>query len=195
MSTNQSLNDLGAQTSAVLGMLYLVDVRLIHSTTGEKIKHRLLMVGCEQQDIERKLRWVFDVREFSSFAIVATEKVREKVHVLSTVITAETPAAGPIVEVGERTTVVPQGLILREDYDPNLYAVGITTTMLATDEAHALRKVGRALIASATAGKSHSAASLSDDSRIQVERIPKSTGYAKPRDVSAESNRAHVVRG
>lgn len=181
--------------SSVFGMLYLVDVRLIRLATNEKIKHRLLIVGCEQKDIERKLRWVFDSREFSSISINSVEKVREKVHILSTVVTAEAPAVGPIVAIGERTTPVPQGSVLQEAYDPHLYAVGVTTTMLAKDEAHALRKVGSALIASASEGKSHSAPSLSAESQIQVERISKSSGYAKPRDVSAELNRAHLVRG
>lgn len=180
---------------AVIGMLYLVDVRLVRAATGEKIKHRLLLVGCEQQDIERKLRWIFDAREFSEFSLGGVEKVREKVHFLSTVLTPAAAASGPVVEAGERTAAVPQAKTTIEQYDPHLFAVGVTTTMLAKDEAHALRKVGSALIASATEGRSHSAASLSDESQIRVERIPKSSGYAKPRDVSNESNRAHLVRG
>lgn len=180
---------------AVLGMLYIADVRLVRFATGEKVKHRLLLVGCEQQDIERKLRWVFDAREFSEFSLTGVEKVREKVHFLSTVVTAESRQPEPVVQVGERTQTVTQGRTASEPYDPHLYAVGITTTMLAKDEAHALRKVGSALIASATEGQSHSAASLSNESQIRVERIPKSSGYAKPRDVSNESNRAHIVRG
>lgn len=180
---------------AVLGMLYIADVRLIRASTGEKVKHRLLLIGCEAQDIERKLRWIFDAREFSEFALTGVEKVREKVHFLSTVVTPDASQAGPVVEVGERTPTVQQGQTISEPYDPNLYAVGITTTMLAKDEAHALRKVGNALLASASGGRSHTAASLSDDSQVQVERIPKSSGYAKPRDVSNEANRAHMVRG
>jgi hypothetical protein len=195
LNTQQHSDASSAQQSSVVGMLYLVEVRLIRSATSEKIKHRLLIVGCEQQDIERKLRWLFDAQEFSSFSIGAVEKIREKVHILSTVVTAETPAAGPIVEVGERTTTVHQGLVSRESYDPKLYAVGVTTTMMAKDEAHALRKVGSALIASATEGRSHSAPSLSAESQVQVEHIPRSSGHAKPRDVSAESNRAHIFRG
>lgn len=180
---------------AVLGMLYVADVRLIRAATGEKVKHRLLLVGCEAQDIERKLRWIFDAREFSEFALTGVEKIREKVHFLSTVITPPAAPVEAIVEIGERTAPVPRVATNTEAYDPNLYAIGITTTMLAKDEAHALRKVGNALLASASEGRSHTAASLSEDSQVQVERIPKSSGYTKPRDVSLESNRAHMVRG
>ena len=179
----------------MIGMLYVVDVRLVKAKTREKIRHRLLIVGSEAQDIERKLQWIFDCTEYSEMSITATEKVREKVHFLSTVIEQVSEPVGPVVAVGERTMAVPQQTTSIEAYDPNLYAIGVTTTMLAKDEAHALRKIGRALIVQGTEGKSHSAAGLSDDSTVQIERIPKTSGYAMPRDVSQESNKAHVMRG
>ena len=45
--------------AAVLGLLYIVDVRMVERGTGEKLKHKLLVIGSEQSDIERKLRWMF----------------------------------------------------------------------------------------------------------------------------------------
>ena len=180
---------------SVLGMLYIVDVRLIHSTTKDKHKHKILMVGCEQADIERKLRWIFDASVYSEFSVKNIEKVREKVHFLSTVITQDSGMTGPVIERAEGSQVVIQQQTSSEPYDPKLFAVGLSTTMLAKDRDHALRKVGNALVASATVGKSHSAASLSADSTITVEEIPRSNGYAQARDVSQEVNRAHMVRG
>jgi hypothetical protein len=182
-------------TGLVAGMLYVVDVRMVCIETSEKIRHRLLMVGCEQQDIERKLSWVFDRSKYREFSVSAIEKIREKVHFLHTTITAPEPVAGPVVEVGERTVSVPQQQTQTEAYDPNLYAIGVSTSMLAKDPDHALRKLGRALIARATEGQSHTAPALSSDSQIQVSQIPKRSGYAKARDVSTESNKAHMVRG
>lgn len=177
------------------GMLYVVDVRMQAIATGERLKHRLLLVGCEESDIERKLRWIFDQTVYSNLIVTGIEKVREKVHYLSTTIIQETAPSTPNIERADGTTPVPQAKQSIEKYDPHLFAVGITTTMLAKDREHALRKVGNALVASATQGESHSAAKLSDDSTITVEQIAKSSGYALPRDVSKESNRARMVRG
>lgn len=183
------------QQPSVLGMLYIADVRLVRNSTGEKIKHKILLVGCEQDDIERKLKWVFDPKEFDQLSLSGVEKVREKVHVISTVITQEDEPTSPVIKRREGTMNVPQVSEETEKYDPNLYAVGVSTSVLAKDEKHALRKVGRAIIASNSEGKSHDAPSLSKDSTITVEQIPKSSGYAMPRDVSIESNKAHFVRG
>ena len=44
----------------LLGMLYIVDVSVSDKSTGEMAKHKLLVVGCEADDIERKMRWIFD---------------------------------------------------------------------------------------------------------------------------------------
>jgi hypothetical protein len=183
------------QPTMLLGMLYVVEVRMVNAVTGEKIKHKLLLVGCEQPDIERKLKWIFDARQYSEFSISGIEKVREKVHFLSTFVTQEKAPTSAVIERDERSQVVAGQPMITEPYDPKLYAVGITTMMLAKDEVHAMRKVGHALLSHATEGKSHSGAHLSEDSTIAIEEVPRSSGYAKARDVFSESNRAHFVRG
>ena len=181
--------------SSVVGMLYIVDVHLVNRSTQEQVKHKILIVGGEQSDIERKLRWVFDASTYSGFVIKSVDKVRDKVHFLSSVIQQPAPATPPVVERDGRSELVAQAKPTSERYDPNLYAVGITTTMLAKDEQHAIRKVANALMASATEGASHSGARLGDDSTVVVERIAKSSGYAMPRDMSNDSNTAHILRG
>jgi len=72
----------------LLGMLYIVDVNVIDKETGETSKHKLLVVGCEADDIERKMKWIFDTGNVSVM-IKGAEKVREKVHFLSTIITKD----------------------------------------------------------------------------------------------------------
>ena len=176
-------------------MLYIVDVRMVRHDTGEKYKHRLLLVGCERDDIERKVRWIFDSTEYKEMAITGIEKVREKVHFLSTVVTRPEVPIGPVIERDDGSQVVPQQKTLTEPYDPKLFAIGITTTMLAKDQEHALRKLGHALVSHTVEGNSHSGASLSAESTVVVEEIPRSSGYAMPRDVSNETNRAQLVRG
>lgn len=188
-----SINDGLAQ--GVIGMLFIVDVRMVVKRSGEKIKKKLLIVGCEAADIERKLRWIFDSASYDEFSISNVEKVREKVHVISTVYTQLSETDAPIVKRREGMAEIQQSQMCQEKYDPKKYAVGITTTMVAKDEQHALRKVAHAILVSATDGKAHSAAALSDDATVVVEQIPLPSGYAMPRDASTESNRAHFVRG
>lgn len=180
----------------VLGMLHLVTVKLVKKTTKETITHKLLVVGDDASSIEQKMKWLFDKTEYSEMNIKSVEKIKEKVHFLSTTIVQNKDSLSiPVVEKNESTALVTQSFSENEKYDPILFAVGITTTMLAKDENHAIRKVGSALINSATEGNSHSGASLSDDSQIQIEAIPKRSGYAMPRDVSNESNNAVFYRG
>ena len=179
----------------LLGMLYIVEVNVLDKSTNENAKHKLLLVGCEIDDIERKMKWIFDTGNVS-LTIKGIEKVREKVHFLSTVITKDQSANGPVIMRDESSHSINQfSPQLTEAYDPKLFAVGVVTTMLAKDSEHALRKVATALMNRATVGKSHTGASLHDDSTITVEEIPKSNGYASPRDVSSEVNKAHMVRG
>lgn len=179
----------------VIGMLHIVDVRVVKKKTGEKIKHKLLMVGCEAADIERKLRWIFDAAEYAEMSIKNVEKVREKIHTLSTVVTQERSEPAAIIKRKENTQEVGSVTAEQEVYCPNLYAIGIATTMLGADEEHVLRKVGRALIARATEIESHGAPQLSEDAVVNIEQVSKSSGYARPRDTSSEINRAHFVRG
>ncbi len=180
--------------TALLGMLYVAEVRLVNRA-GEKIKHKILLVGCERDDIDRKMRWLFDATQYKEFHLQSVEKVREKVHFLSTTIVQDSQPETPIVVRGERSEPVQQIQTQQEAYDPLLFAVGIATTMLAKDAQHALRKVGHALISHSLEGSSHSGAQLSADSTVEIEVISKSSGYAAPRDVSQEANRAHFVRG
>ena len=179
----------------LLGMLYIVDVTVTDKETSETAKHKLLLVGCEADDIERKMKWIFDTGNVS-LMIKGAEKVREKVHFLSTIITKDPSVSSPVIMRDENSQTVNQfSPQLTEPYDPKLFAVGIVTTMLAKDSDHALRKVATALMNRATVGKSHTGASLHDDSTINVEEIPKSNGYATARDVSNEVNKAHMVQG
>ena len=179
----------------LLGMLYIVDVTVTDKETSETAKHKLLLVGCEADDIERKMKWIFDTGNVS-LMIKGAEKVREKVHFLSTIITKDQSVSSPVIMRDENSQTVNQfSPQLTEPYDPKLFAVGIVTTMLAKDSDHALRKVATALMNRATVGKSHTGASLHDDSTINVEEIPKSNGYATARDVSNEINKAHMVSG
>ena len=177
----------------LLGTLYVVDVRTVARGSCETTKMKILMVGCEQSYIQRKLRWVFDQSRYSEFSVSGVEKVKEKVHVLSACITqAESPSR--VIDRGERSESIREVPTHIERYDPKLYAVGVATTMLAADQDHALRKVGNALV-NLTSSVHASGARLADGSTVTVEEISKSSGVARPRDVSHESNRAHFVRG
>lgn len=178
----------------LLGQLFVVTVRMVRIDSGEIVRHKLLMVGCESSDIERKLRWVFDCTQYKEFTVKDVEKVREKVHILNTTVEQPAEQIGPVIQVGERSQVVAQQQTLIEQYKPKLYAIGIVTTMLGSDEQHALRKVGRAIIDHATTDVSTAGAHLSEDSTISVEEVPLSSGFAKPRNVEHEANRAHIFR-
>jgi hypothetical protein len=178
----------------LLGQLYIVTVRLKRKDSGEIIKHKLLMVGCEHDDIERKLYWVFDAAQYSEFWIKDVEKVREKVHILSTVVNQPGEPTGPVIHVGERSQVVQQQPVLVEPYQPRRFAVGIVTTMIARDELHALRKVGNALIDKGSTTISHAGAALSEDSQVTIEEVPLSSGFARARSAEGEATRAHVIR-
>jgi len=181
--------------SLVLGMLYLVNVHMVNRSTGEKIKHRILMIGSEISDIERKCRWAFDIKKYVQFSISGVEKVRDKMHVLNTSITQQSEKTGPVIEVGDRTIVVNQGVPDQCD-ELKVFAIGVATSMLATSEDHALRKVGIALRRMGADGpKAKTGPFLSEDSVVTVSEMGKSSGHAHARDVSAEVNKAHFVRG
>lgn len=181
--------------SGTLGMLYVVEVRMVDKITREKIKHKVLIVGGEERDIDRKVRWIFDSARYREMSVTGVEKIREKVHILQTVITQDEQTATPVIDRGERTESVAQGKTIIEDVPLQMFAVGISTRMPARDAVHALRKVGHAVVSSTLPEKSHSGASLSDDATVTVEQIPFASGYARPRDVSNEANTAHFVRG
>ncbi len=181
--------------SGTLGMLYVVEVRMVDKSSREKIKQCLLVVGGEERDIDRKVRWIVDSSRYREVSITGIEKIRDKVHVLHTVVERESPTDAPVIDRGERTERVPQAKSVIQAEQPKLFAIGVTTTMMGLDSTHALRKVGHAILSHTTPGKSHAGATLSEDSTIQVEQIPFSSGFARPRDVSTESNAAHFVRG
>jgi len=178
----------------VLGMLYIVQLRLRRRDTGEKIKHRILMVGCEANDLERKLKWSFDMKVYDEFAITDIQKVKDKIHILSSVIEQDHSPAQATIERNEGTQEFPYPPQEIERYDPKVFAVGLATMVRARDGDHALRKVGRALINS-TDGHSHAGAALSENSTLTIEEIPKPSGYAMPRDVTNEVNEPRFFRG
>lgn len=180
--------------TSVLGMLYIVQVRMFKRSTGETIKKKLLVVGGEQSDISKKLKWHFDVSEFDEFSITEIEKIRSKIHTLNTTVEQEVSSPNARIKTKEGTKQVYGVSTEKEKYDPNLYAVGVVTTMLGSDEDHALRKVGRALI-EMTLDSAAKGLRLSDESTVTIDQIPKSSGYAKPRDVSSEVNNAHIFSG
>jgi hypothetical protein len=175
-------------------MLYLVGVRFTDRRSREITKQRLLVVGGEEADIERKLRWIYETDNFCEFSITGVEKVREKIHVLSTTVTQPR-------EVSKNTILREEGR-QQEVIDPvpdipDLihYAVGITTRIYARDHYHALRKVAAALNEQSTDGPTSTTARLSSDSVVQVEEITKPSAVARPRDVTNVKAKAHFVRG
>jgi len=180
--------------TGVLGMLYIVEVNLSKNNGLQRVKQKLLLVGCEEADIERKINWIIDRTKYDGFSIKNIEKVREKVHVLSTTYKESASIDTPTILRGGSSQPVPQGATTKK-YDPKLYAVGLITTMLGEDEDHAIRKVGNALIASTVELKSKSAKGLSEDSTLTIEEIPLSSGYSKGKNYDNEINKATFVRG
>jgi hypothetical protein len=165
-----------------MGMLFMVHVSMKNIANDELIKNKLLMVCDKSSGIEDKLKWIFDASKFSSLRILSAEKIRQKIHILSTVTTQD--------------DVQPHASISAKDsYNPKLYAVGVSTLIHAGDQNHALRKVGRALTEKGTAIKSSGTPTLSNDSTINVEEVPVSSGFSKARNVSSEINTAKFVRG
>ena len=176
-------------SNMTIGMLHIVDVRTENTKTGEVGRHKLLMVGTEASDIERKLKWIFDASLYDSVVIKSVEKVRDKVHTISTKITqtktAESSACGnPLLRGGGSIT---------ESF--GVYAIGVVTTLVGRDPDHAIRRLGGALGSRGVQTKSNSSLLLPDDAQITVEELSAATGFVKPRDVSAEVNSARFVRG
>jgi phenylpyruvate tautomerase PptA (4-oxalocrotonate tautomerase family) len=178
------------ETIPVVGMLYIVEVKMFKRSTGEKTKQKLLLVGAQESDIESKLRWILDASLYDSFVIASVDKVREKVHVLSTVITQEKSQPDAVIDRGGRS----ENIYQMASNDRRQYAVGISTIITAEDEAAALRKVGHALI-NDQVSLSTTGASLPSSTTIIIEEVAKKSGYATARDVSTEKNRASFVRG
>jgi hypothetical protein len=180
------------ETSTV-GMLYLVSIKLTRKATNEKIKQRLLVVGCEVDDIERKLRWTIDTSKYDSFMVTGIEKIRQKVHVLSTSVQQiDEGLDGPVITQGDGTKIVDQTV---DTVKRPRFAVGLATQVIAVDEDAALRKVGHALISHTLGDITSSGASLSADSVLTIEELAPRDGTARARDVSNESNYAHIFRG
>ena len=179
--------------SHALGMLYLVGVRFEDAKTREITKQRLLIVGCEAADIERKLRWIYEADRYTQFSITDVEKVRDKIHVLSTSITQPSDERkNTILRDEGRQEVVSD--VQAHLPDMNHYAVAIATRVYARDSYHALRKVASAVQSMASDGLT-AAARLSSDSTVSIEEIAKPAAHAKARDVSDSINKAHFVRG
>ena len=186
-------SDKPAMAEGTLGMLYLVNIKLTCKASNEKIKQRLLVVGCEAGDIERKLRWTMDTSKYDAMMVTSVEKIRQKVHVLSTHIEQlDEGLSTPVVQVGDGTKVVDQVV---EDHTITKFAVGLATQVVAVDEDHAFRKIGHALIAHTMSELTSGGARLSSDSTLTIERLAPRDGTARGRDVSNESNSAKIMRG
>ena len=85
-------------------MLYIANVRLVNRA-GETIKHRILLVGCEADDIDRKLRWLFDATT-KEMSITGVEKVRRKCTFELRDYKAPAPPAA-VIDRGTRSEPVP----------------------------------------------------------------------------------------
>lgn len=178
----------------VIGMLYIVEVGMTNIKTQKKTRKKLLLVGCEQSDIERKMKWIIDNSKYERVKVKHIEKVRSKVHLLSTTIVQEKVATKNVIKQGERTVEVVQGAKEKE-YEPRKFAIGITTTMLAEDESSALRKTGHALVSLNSSKDKKGRATLSQDSTVTIEEVGFGSQHARARDVSNEFNYAEMVRG
>ena len=181
----------------LLGMLYIVEVRLIRRGDNTSIKQRLLMVGCESADIERKLRWVYSADEYSEFGITGVSKVTDKIHVLSTHIRQIATAPAPIIKRADGTYAVPQTPAARIPSDHKKYAIGLAAQLYARSDFHALEKVSHALLNEA-AVLAHMPAGgyrLPPESMLIIEEVAAPSDLATARDVSNEINKAHLVRG
>lgn len=181
-------------TNNILGMLYIVEVRLVSKKSHEKIKEKLLLVGSEYDDIEKKLSWIYDKDKYDQFSISNICKVRQKIHLLNRTITSLDEPDVPNIKRDDNTYKASEASCYNEKYDPNLYAIGLSTSTLAKDENHALRKIGNALLAKGGHVQS-GCGSLSNDSILTIEQIPLNSGYAMPRDVKNEALKASIVRG
>ena len=177
---------------STIGMLYLVNIRLTRKASNEKIKQRLLVVGCEAGDIERKLRWTIDTSKYDSFMIESVEKIRDKVHVLGTTFEQlDEGLDGPVIVRGEGTKIVDQTV---DTVKHTRFAVGLATQVIAVDEDAALRKVGHSLVNHTLGNLSVSGAKLSADSVLTIEELAPRNGTARARDVSNEATRARILR-
>lgn len=175
------------------GQLYLVRVRMEKISTGERIKHRLLVVGAGKEDVDRRMRWHFDAAQMKSFSITQVKKIDKSVTVLSTEVHQEQALVDPTIQRPDGSVVVStsHGATIAEHLKK--FAVGISTTILATDADHAIRSTGRAVM---NYGVDNSTGpKLSEDSTVMVEEVSEPSHFAKARDVSAEVNKAHFVRG
>ena len=181
--------------AGVAGMLYVVNVRLVHALTDEKIKHRIILVGCERDDVERKLRWMFDKKTYSQFRVTSVVKVTNKVHILSTSITQPSPlSADPIImrEGGSEMVGQSHEATIADGFKK--YAIGLATSVLARSESHALRKLA-ATLADISIEEGGTGRKLSDGSTLTIEELSVNSGYATARDVTNEINNLHFVRG
>jgi len=175
-------------------MLYVVEVGMVNISTKKKTRKKLLLVGCERADIARKMKWIIDGSKYERVKVKNIEKIRSKVHLLSTVIVQEKVRTNNIIQQGERSVEVHQ-TPKHEEYEPKVYAVGVTTTMIAKDESSALRKTGHALVSLNSKLGDKGAATLSTDSTVTIEEVGFGSQHARARDTSSEINDAQIVRG
>ena len=180
----------------IVGNLYLVDVCMDHKIVDETSVSRFLMVAENEEELDSRFNCQFDVSDYKSVRITNVQKIKQKMHMLSTRIE---PARvhGQVVKRAEGSKKVLQSNSMKDlsEYNPKIYAIGISTTIVAADQSHAMRKLGSYLTISNTLGGSKSNSPLSENSKILIEEVAKSSGFAMPRDVSNGAERAHMVRG
>ena len=162
-------------------------------STGERIKHRLLVVGAGKDDVERRMRWHFDASKMRSLSITQVKKIDSSVTVLSTEVHQENVQVDPTIQRADGTVTVQtsHGATIADSL--KRFAIGISTTILAVDAEHAIRSAGRAVMNYGT--DNATGPKLSEDSTVMVEEISGPSHFAKARDTSAEVNKAHIVRG
>ena len=178
----------------LLGMLYLIDVRVSVLSTREIMKHHMLVIGGEEADIERKLRWMFDVTKYTDIRITSCVRIREKMHILRTTLLKESTEPDAVIKRLNDVQNVFQPTQVASSENGKFWAVGLSTTMHGFDEGHCIRKIARALAEAYAPIKNKDAPVLSENSTLLIEEISEPSGFAMPRDVTGEANKAHIFR-
>lgn len=163
-------------------MLYRVWVNERRIDTGEEYSHECFVVARERQELDARLRWVFDVTR-SQFTVVNVEKIREKIHFISS------------KKKQDKAKKESAPVVSASSYNPNIYGVCVSATIVAKDEDHALRKMGSGIVSLGSTGFSHRSNANAEDFNIKIEAVPAKSQHSRARDVSNEINKATFVRG
>lgn len=176
------------------GMLFLIDVTMENKNTNEITLSRFLIVADDESEISSRFTYQHDISDFENVRITNIQKIKQKIHLLSTRTEIKRDSGNLINKDGLE---IPQNNSNKnsKEYLPKIFSIGIATTIVASDEKHAMRKIGSYLLAANTIGGEKTQSPLSENSKVMIEEVAKSSGFALPRDVSNESNRAMIFRG